>query len=54
MLGWRVRCRTRTATVRVSDVQSVYKNTFFDYKDCTDMDFIVGAVRRLKGRSALT
>ena len=54
MLGWRVRYRTRTATVRVSDVQSVYKNTFFDYKDCTDMDFIVGAVRHLKGRSALT
>ena len=52
---WRcVRFRTRTATVRVSDVRSVYKNTFFDYKDCTDMDFIVGAARRLKSRSVLT
>lgn len=36
-----VRCRARTAILRVSDVRSVYKNTFFDYKNCTDMDFIV-------------
>ena len=49
-----MRRRTRTATVRVSDVRSVYKNTFFDYKDCTNMDFIVGAAWRLKGRSAST
>ena len=49
-----VRRRTRAGVVKVSDVQSMYKNSFFDYKNCTDMDFIVVVTDPVKRRSAST